>query len=126
MRRKIPHNYDDRWVIGEKLFSVVPRVGNGPPTNGQLARNEIGIDLNPLINEAYDNSISTSTNIVVSLASMVVYDGTYTSPPHQFEAYTDKLKKAHRYYYTTYTDVQTSGTKTLIAQGEPTLHTFNF
>lgn len=101
----------------------VPSLAAGSYSNDYV---EIGIDLNPLINEAYDNSISTSTNIVVSLASMVVYDGTYTSPPHQFEAYTDKLKKAHRYYYTTYTDVQTSGTKTLIAQGEPTLNTFNF
>lgn len=87
---------------------------------------EIGLDLNPILTRAYDNNVSRTTNVTVSLASMAIYDGTYVSPPHQFDEYSIKLKKAQRYYYTTYTDEQTEATSTMLTPTEPVLNTYIF
>lgn len=85
---------------------------------------EVGIDLNPLFVKAHQNAISNSTNLTVSLASFVVYDGTFTSPTHQFDEYSKKLSKAQKYYVTTYTESQTQGSATMSSITEPTLNTF--
>lgn len=87
---------------------------------------EIGLDFNPVIVRAYDNAISRSTNVTISLASFAVYDGTFASPPHQFEEYSIKLRKAQRYYFTTYTDSQTEAKATMLSSTEPVLNTHNF
>jgi len=87
---------------------------------------EIGVDLIPLIEEAYDASVAIGTSLYVSLASMVVYSGSYAAPPHIFEKYEDKLRKARRFYYTTYTSSQTIGSKTMLNSTDPVLNTISF
>lgn len=87
---------------------------------------EIGLDLNPLIRTAFTSSVASSTNLTISVASMCVYPGSFTAPPHMFMTTTEKLKIAQKYYYTTYSDSQTSATKTMLSETEPTLNTFNF
>jgi hypothetical protein len=87
---------------------------------------EIGIDLIPLIEEAYDNAVAIGTSLYVSLASMVVYSSSYSSPPHIFEKYESKLNKARRFYYSTYTNTQTIGTKTMLNTTDPVLNTISF
>jgi hypothetical protein len=100
----------------------VPSLSSLTPNNDYI---EVGIDLNPLILAAHANAVATSTNLTVSLASFVVYDGSYNSPPHQFDSYVDKLRKAQTYYYNTYSESQTIGSSTLVS-GRPTLNTFSF
>lgn len=87
---------------------------------------EIGLDLNPLIRTAFTSAVNPSTNVTISVASMCVYPGTYTAPAHMFMTTTEKLKVAQKYFYTTYSDSQTSGTQTMLSQTEPTLNTFSF
>jgi hypothetical protein len=85
---------------------------------------EIGLDLKPLYLAAHQNAISNTTNLTVSLSSFVVYDGTFTSPVHQFDEYSKKLAKAQKYYVSTYTDSQTEGSATMSSITEPALNTF--
>jgi hypothetical protein len=73
---------------------------------------EIGIDIIPLVTAAYNASVATGTSIVVSVASFAVYNGTYTAPPHLFESSVEKLKKAQKYYFTTYKESQQIGSAT--------------
>ena len=87
---------------------------------------EIGVDMMPIVEEAYDNSVSTGTALYLSLASMAVYNGSYSSPKHIFDLYEDKLKKARKFYYTTYTDTQTIGSKTMLTEIDPVLNTLSF
>jgi hypothetical protein len=101
----------------------VPSLSAGSYTNDYV---EIGIDLIPLVEEAYDNSVSVGTALYVSLASMVVYSGAYTSPPHIFESYDDKLRKSRKFYYTSYLDTQTSGSNTMLSSTEPVLNVLSF
>lgn len=100
----------------------VDTLASGSYTNDYV---EIGIDLNPQIYSAYSNSIATSTNTTVSIASFVVYNGTYSTPQFYFENYTDKFERAQKYYYTTYIDSQTSGSSTMLSNIEPVLNTFS-
>lgn len=73
---------------------------------------EIGVDIIPLVQAAYAANEPTSTNVTVSLASLAVYNGTYTAPPHIFESDLEKLKKCQKYYFKTYTDSQLFGSAT--------------
>ena len=57
---------------------------------------------------------------------MAVYNGSYSSPKHIFEQYDDKLKKARKFYYTTYKDTQTTGSKTMLTEIDPVLNTLSF
>jgi hypothetical protein len=115
-------NLQTSWTKHTMNYDV-PSLSAASYTNDYV---EIGIDLIPLITLAYNNIVTVGTNLTVSLASFVVYDGTYTSPPHQFQQYTDKLKKSQRYYNKTYKDSQSFGTKTMLTTTEPELNTFNF
>jgi hypothetical protein len=101
----------------------VPTLAAGSYTNDYV---EIGVDLIPLVEEAYDNTVAVGTGLYVSLASMVVYAGAYTSPPHIFESYEDKLRKSRKFYYTSYLDTQTSGSSTMLSSTEPALNTLSF
>ena len=101
----------------------VDYLASGSYTNDYV---EIGIDLNPQIVRAYTNSIATGTNTTVSIASFVVYNGTYSTPQYYFQTYTEKYERALKYYYTTYTSSQTSGSATMLSNIEPVLNTFNF
>ena len=85
---------------------------------------EIGFDLRPLTKTANTNSVATGTNVFVSFASMCVYKGTYSNPKHLFESIVDKQLKAKRFYFTSYTDSQVSGTSTLAANGEIALNSY--
>jgi hypothetical protein len=87
---------------------------------------EIGVDLIPLVETAFDSSVATGTGLYVSLASMCVYVGTYANPPHQFEKYPDKLRKAQRFYFSTYKENQLIGSKTMLSSTNPSLNTFGF
>jgi hypothetical protein len=87
---------------------------------------EIGLDLMPLVEEAFTNGVAVGDALYVDLASFVVYEGTYTSPAHQFEKYDDKLRKAQRYYFSTYTEDQLIGSKTMLSTYDATLNTFSF
>lgn len=101
----------------------VDALGAGSYTDDYV---EIGVDLIPLVETAYDASVATGTGLYVSLASMCVYVGTYTNPPHQFEKYSDKLKKAQRFYFSTYKENQLIGSKTMTNKTDPALNTFSF
>jgi hypothetical protein len=79
-----------------------------------------------MIETAYDNAVATSTNLTISLASFCVYEGTYDAPAHMFLTNTEKLKIAQKYYYTTYSESQTTGSATMLSPTEPTLNTFTF
>lgn len=107
------------------LQYTVPTISAGTYNDSYV---EIGIDLKPLVRAAHTNSISTGTNLVASLASMTVYAGSFTTPVHIFETYDQKLKKAQKYYYTTYSEDQTTGSKTMDTMSDPTLnvHTFQY
>jgi hypothetical protein len=87
----------------------VPSLSSSTYSNDYV---EIGVDIIPLVKAAYDANEPTSTNVTVSLASLVVYNGTYTAPPHLFESDVEKLKKSQKYYYKTYTDSQVIGSGT--------------
>lgn len=102
---------------------TVDALTGGPFTNDYV---EIGVDLIPLVEDAYDASVATGTALYVDLASLCVYEGTYSTPIHQFEKYTNKLEKSQRFYYSTYKEDQTIGTKTMLSASEPALNTFTF
>jgi hypothetical protein len=102
----------------------IPDLTASPPFSDDYV--EIGIDLIPSIQKAYDLSLSTGTNVTVSLTSFNVFDGAYTNPTHNFEKYEEKLKKAQRFYYSTYDADETIGTKTMLANEEPVLNTYTF
>ena len=87
---------------------------------------EIGIDMNPMVVDLYDTVTPTSSNIFTSLASFVVYKGQYANPVHKFESYDEKLKKAQRYYYSTYKQNQTIGSETMENEVDPDLNAFTF
>ena len=83
---------------------------------------EIGVDIEPLVKTAHTNGVAMGTNLYVSVASMCVYDDTYTSPKHMFEPISDKELKAKQYYYTTYSEDQIEQTQTLASSGEIALN----
>lgn len=89
---------------------------------------EIGIDLNPLIVEAWNGNVPTSTNTTVDVASFVIYAGTYTSPPHMFIPDSDKLLRSQKFYYQTYIDETAPGTATMLPSdsSQPSLSAFSF
>jgi hypothetical protein len=87
---------------------------------------EIGIDLNPLVYKGYNAGIVTGTNLVVSVASLAIYDGTFTAPPHNYLKYNEKLQQAQKYYYSTYTDSQTTASTTMLDDYSPALNAFSF
>ena len=103
---------------------TVPELTSSPPFSDDYV--EVGIDLIPSIEKAYGLSLSTGTNITVSLASFNVFDGSYTNPTHNFEKYEEKLKKSQRFYYSTYDADETIGTKTMLNSDEPVLNTYTF
>jgi len=102
----------------------VPVINASPPFTDDYL--EIGVDLIPSVKKAYDLSLSTGTNITFSIASFNVFEGAYKNPFHKFEKYEEKLKKAQRFYYTTYTSGQTIATPTMSEQDEPALNCHNF
>lgn len=111
------------WTKHTANYNVADLTTSPPFTDDYV---EIGIDLIPAIEKAYSLSLSTGTNLTVSVASFVVYEGLFTNPSHMFEKYDSKLNKSQRFYYTTYTSSQTAGTKTMLLSGEPVLNTFTF
>jgi hypothetical protein len=111
------------WTKHTLTYDVPAFTGVGSFSNDYV---EIGLDLSPLVLTAFDNAITTATNLTISVASMCVYDGTYNAPQHMFTTNTEKLNVAQKYYYTTYTDSQTQGSATMLSSTEPTLNTFSF
>jgi len=87
---------------------------------------EVGIDLNLSVYKNWKAGLPTSTNSVVSIAAFNVFDGTYASPALSFDGYTEQMKKAQTLYYSTYTDLQTIGSQTMLSFTEPTVNTFTF
>jgi len=106
------------------LTYEVPDLTASPPFSDDYI--EIGIDMIPAVKRAYDLGLPTGTNLTVSVASFVVYNGVYSTPSHNFERYEDKFKKAQKFYYTTYSSSQTSATKTMLPTDEPALNTYTF
>lgn len=102
----------------------VPTLTGTPPFSDDYV--EIGIDLIPTVQRAYDLSLSTGTNLTVSVASFTVYDGIYNSPSHTFDKVENQLKKCQKFYYSTYSNTQTIGTQTMLANGEPVLNSYVF
>jgi hypothetical protein len=113
---------DTSWNKHTINYTVPPHTGT-TYSNDYL---EIGIDLNPLINTAYNNSIAASTGIYVDIASFTIYSGTYLSPPHNFKSYNEKLKLAQKFYFRTYNNDQISGNTTMLDLFNPRLNTFSF
>ena len=111
------------WTKHTLTYNVSELTTSPPYTDDYL---EIGIDLIPAIEKSYSLGLPTGTNITVSLASFVVYEGLYTSPSHNFEKYENKLNKCQRFYYTTYNSSQTPATKTMLNNGEPVLNSYTF
>lgn len=87
---------------------------------------EIGIDFNPLVMTAYGAGTLASTNVFTSIASFVVYKGDYALPTHKFEAFEDKLKKAQKFYLSTYIDTQEIGSKTMVNNDDAVLNVHSF
>lgn len=68
-----------------------------------LGHVRIGFDFKQLIQDLKDDSVSFATaNAHTYLASFCVYSGTFLDPKHQFDSFDNKLRRAQRYYYTTY------------------------
>lgn len=105
------------------LNYTVPALGAGSYDDDYI---EIGLDLKPLVLSARGASISTGTNLVTSIASMCVYQGQISSPTHYFPSFEEKLKKAQKYYFTTYNSSQTPGSKTMDTYTDPVLNTHTF
>lgn len=105
------------------LNYTVPTLGAGSYDDDYI---EIGIDLKPLVLSARGASIATGTNLVTSIASMCVYQGAISSPTHYFPTFEEKLKKAQKYYFTTYNSSQTPGSKTMDTYTDPVLNTHTF
>lgn len=102
----------------------VPELTETPPFINDYI--EIGVDLIPAVKRAYDLNLSTGTNVTFSIASFNVFEGAYKNPTHKFEKYENKLTKAQRFYYTTYTSTQTQGTATMTSTDEPALNCYSF
>ena len=107
------------------LTYTVPSLGAGTYVDDYI---EIGLDLKPLVISARTASVATGTNLVTSIASMCVYQGEISSPTHYFNAQEEKIKKAQKYYFTTYNSSQTAGSKTMSTYVDPALnvHTFQY
>lgn len=89
---------------------TVPELAAGSYSNDYV---EIGFDLQPLTAAAHANSVATGTNLYASFASLCVYRGMYINPKLVFESIEDKEVTSERFYFTSYTPSQTSGTATL-------------
>ena len=87
---------------------------------------EIGIDFNPLVMTAYGAGTLASANVFTSIASFVVYKGDYALPTHKFEAFEDKLKKAQKFYLSTYIDTQEIGSNTMVNKDDAVLNVHSF
>jgi hypothetical protein len=105
------------------LNYTVPALGAGSYDDDYI---ELGIDLKPLVISARGASIATGTNLVTSIASMCVYQGAISLPTHYFPPFEEKLKKAQKYYFTTYSSSQTPGSKTMDTYTDPVLNTHTF
>ena len=107
------------------LTYTVPSLGAGSYDDDYI---EIGLDLRPLVISARTASVATGTNLVTSIASMCVYQGEISSPTHYFNTQEEKIKKAQKYYFTTYNSSQTAGSKTMSTYVDPALnvHTFQY
>lgn len=107
------------------LTYTVPSLGAGSYDDDYI---EIGLDLRPLVISARTASVATGTNLVTSIASMCVYQGEISSPTHYFNTQEEKIKKAQKYYFTTYNSSQTAGSKTMSTYVDPVLnvHTFQY
>lgn len=107
------------------LTYTVPSLSAGTYNDDYI---EIGLDLKPLVLAARTASVATGTNLVTSIASMCVYQGEISSPTHYFNSIEDKIKKAQKYYFTTYNSSQIAGSKTMSTFVDPELnvHTFQY
>ena len=104
----------DKYIVNY----TVPVLSAGSYDNDYV---EIGFDLEPTTEDAYDNSVATGTALYMSFASLCVYKGTYLNPKHLFDSQETKQIKANKFYYTSYTDSQTEGSATL-TNGEVALN----
>jgi hypothetical protein len=87
---------------------------------------EVGLDLMPVVNAGYSGGVAVGTGLYVSLASLCVYDGTYTAPKHMFLTKDEQLKLAQKYFYSTYSNSQTIGSATMLSYTDPVLNTYSF
>jgi hypothetical protein len=117
-------NLSTSWTK-HTLTYTVPSLGAGTYDDDYI---EVGIDLKPLVVAARTASVATGTNLVTSIASMCVYQGQISSPTHYFNSIDEKMKKAQKYYFTTYNSSQTAGSKTMNTFIDPVLnvHTFQY
>jgi len=115
-------NFSTTWSKHTLAFDV-QELGAGTYTDDYV---EIGVDLMPLVEAAYDASVAVGASLFVSLASFVVYNGTFASPPHNFETYESKLKKSQKFYYSSYVNTQTIGSQTMTSYTEPVLNCLSF
>jgi hypothetical protein len=106
-------------------FNYDDHVGTAPSgySNDYI---EIGIDMNDMVVDAYEALVGSTTNVSIQLASLCVYEGTYASPVHRFDSYQEKLKKCQKFYFSTYKDSQTIGSKTMLNMVDPELNTHTF
>lgn len=118
---------DHALTTGWQKFVVQYDVPTLPNPGGALDNDyfEIGFNLKPLINKANTNSVSLSTNVFVSIASVCLYAGTLTSPVHIHSNLNDRLKKCRKYYYSSYALDQTQGISTMINKEDPTYNTLS-
>ena len=110
------------WTKHVLNYEVSALTG-GPFTDDYV---EIGIDLIPLVEAAYDAMVALGTSLYVSISSFGVYEGNYSNPKINFEKYDNKLFKSQRYYYSTYKNNQLVGSKTMLNKTDPSLSTFSF
>lgn len=115
-------NLQTSWTKHTLNYDV-PGLSAGSYANDYV---EIGLDLMPLVNAGYSGGVAVGTGLYVSLASLVVYDGTYTTPKHSFLSNEEQQKLAQKYYYSTYTNSQTIGSATMINSQDPSLNTYAF
>jgi hypothetical protein len=82
---------------------------------------EIGLDFNPLITKQWQAGLGPATGARPSIASLAIYRGTYSNPPHIYENPVDQLRKAHKFYYTTYAEQVIDGSTTMRNITDPAL-----
>lgn len=115
------HSLTTGWQKFVVQYDVPTLPNPGSPLENDYF--EIGLNFKPLINKANLDSVSISTNVFVSLASVCLYSGAVDSPTHIHGNTTHRLKSCRKYYYSTYSLDQIQGLSTMTNKEDPSYNT---
>ena len=118
------HSLDTSW----QKFVVQYEVPTLPNPGSSLENDyfEIGFNFKPLINKANLDSVSLSTNLFVSIASVCLYGGMVNTPIHIHKDIQERLKLCKKYYYSTYSLDQKIGLSTMMNKEDPSYNALSY